>query len=169
MVPASGCTLWCQIVHDKHRYVVCRLHICRLKAFNHNGISYFILMALCFGSHHPFGKRRVPYKKWHFYLELANAGRPLFPGSDVDDQLKRIFKLLGTPTEETWSVCGLFGKDSNLVNIFYEIPGQGWFSFLSSSTFLCIIHPWPWPKWSPNWTQEGEIFYRWATRQNLSW
>ena len=34
--------------------------------------------------------------------ELANAGRPLFPGSDVDDQLKRIFKLLGTPTEETW-------------------------------------------------------------------
>lgn len=34
--------------------------------------------------------------------ELANAGRPLFPGSDVDDQLKRIFKMLGTPTEETW-------------------------------------------------------------------
>ncbi len=34
--------------------------------------------------------------------ELANAGRPLFPGSDVEDQLKRIFKLLGTPTEETW-------------------------------------------------------------------
>ena len=24
--------------------------------------------------------------------ELANAGRPLFPGNDVDDQLKRIFK-----------------------------------------------------------------------------
>ncbi|KAK2709858.1 cyclin-dependent kinase 5-like [Artemia franciscana] len=36
------------------------------------------------------------------FAELANAGRPLFPGSDVDDQLKRIFKLLGTPTEETW-------------------------------------------------------------------
>jgi cyclin-dependent kinase 5 len=35
--------------------------------------------------------------------ELANAGRPLFPGSDVDDQLKRIFKLLGTPTESSWS------------------------------------------------------------------
>lgn len=30
-------------------------------------------------------------------------GRPLFPGSDVDDQLRRIFKLLGTPTEETWT------------------------------------------------------------------
>ena len=36
------------------------------------------------------------------FLELANAGRPLFPGSDVDDQLKRIFKLLGTPGEENW-------------------------------------------------------------------
>ena len=36
-----------------------------------------------------------------YILELANAGRPLFPGSDVDDQLKRIFKLLGTPIEET--------------------------------------------------------------------
>ena len=39
----------------------------------------------------------------HVCVELANAGRPLFPGSDVDDQLKRIFKLLGTPTEETWT------------------------------------------------------------------
>ncbi|KAI0212278.1 Cyclin-dependent-like kinase 5 [Lamellibrachia satsuma] len=37
------------------------------------------------------------------FAELANAGRPLFPGNDVDDQLKRIFKLLGTPSEETWS------------------------------------------------------------------
>ena len=38
----------------------------------------------------------------NIFLELANAGRPLFPGSDVDDQLKRIFKLLGTPGEENW-------------------------------------------------------------------
>uniref|UniRef100_A0A915E1M5 Cell division protein kinase 5 n=1 Tax=Ditylenchus dipsaci TaxID=166011 RepID=A0A915E1M5_9BILA len=36
------------------------------------------------------------------FAEIANAGKPLFPGADVDDQLKRIFKLLGTPTEETW-------------------------------------------------------------------
>jgi len=36
------------------------------------------------------------------FAELSNAGRPLFPGSDVDDQLKRIFKLLGTPSEESW-------------------------------------------------------------------
>ena len=36
------------------------------------------------------------------FAELANAGRPLFPGSDVDDQIKRVFKLLGTPSEDTW-------------------------------------------------------------------
>uniref|UniRef100_A0A0N5B9Y1 Cell division protein kinase 5 n=1 Tax=Strongyloides papillosus TaxID=174720 RepID=A0A0N5B9Y1_STREA len=36
------------------------------------------------------------------FAEIANGGRPLFPGADVEDQLKRIFRLLGTPTEETW-------------------------------------------------------------------
>lgn len=36
------------------------------------------------------------------FAEISNAGRPLFPGADVDDQLKRIFKQLGSPTEETW-------------------------------------------------------------------
>lgn len=36
------------------------------------------------------------------YAEIANGGRPLFPGSDVDEQLKRIFKLVGTPNERTW-------------------------------------------------------------------
>lgn len=36
------------------------------------------------------------------YAEISNVGRPLFPGSDVDDQLKRIFKQLGTPNEENW-------------------------------------------------------------------
>lgn len=33
---------------------------------------------------------------------MANAGRPLFPGSDVEEQLKRIFKLVGTPNELSW-------------------------------------------------------------------
>ncbi|CAI4229169.1 unnamed protein product [Auanema sp. JU1783] len=36
------------------------------------------------------------------FAEISNAGRPLFPGADVDDQLKRIFKQLGTPTDESW-------------------------------------------------------------------
>lgn len=36
------------------------------------------------------------------FAEMTNAGVPLFPGNDIDDQLKRIFKLLGTPTEQSW-------------------------------------------------------------------
>lgn len=30
------------------------------------------------------------------------TGRPLFPGTSNDDQLQRIFKLMGTPNEHTW-------------------------------------------------------------------
>ncbi|XP_018593248.1 cyclin-dependent kinase 16-like isoform X2 [Scleropages formosus] len=30
------------------------------------------------------------------------TGRPLFPGSTVEDELHLIFRVLGTPTEETW-------------------------------------------------------------------
>jgi len=30
------------------------------------------------------------------------TGRPLFPGSSVNDQLMRIFKLMGTPNEDSW-------------------------------------------------------------------
>ena len=30
------------------------------------------------------------------------CGRPLFPGSTVEDELHLIFKVLGTPTEATW-------------------------------------------------------------------
>jgi cyclin-dependent kinase len=33
--------------------------------------------------------------------ELA-GGRPLFSGNSVKDQLQRIFKVLGTPTLDTW-------------------------------------------------------------------
>ncbi|KAG0008912.1 cyclin-dependent serine/threonine protein kinase, partial [Entomortierella chlamydospora] len=35
------------------------------------------------------------------FAEMA-SGRPLFPGSSVKDQLLKIFKILGTPSEETW-------------------------------------------------------------------
>ncbi|KAL1925261.1 uncharacterized protein VTP21DRAFT_144 [Calcarisporiella thermophila] len=35
------------------------------------------------------------------FAEMA-SGRPLFPGNSSADQLTRIFKVLGTPTEETW-------------------------------------------------------------------
>lgn len=35
------------------------------------------------------------------FYEMA-SGRPLFPGSTVEDELHLIFKVLGTPTEDTW-------------------------------------------------------------------
>ncbi|XP_061533010.1 cyclin-dependent kinase 17-like isoform X2 [Phycodurus eques] len=35
------------------------------------------------------------------FYEMA-AGRPLFPGSTVDDELHLIFRLLGTPAEDSW-------------------------------------------------------------------
>ncbi|XP_058499618.1 cyclin-dependent kinase 16-like [Solea solea] len=35
------------------------------------------------------------------FYEMA-TGRPLFPGSTVEEELHFIFKLLGTPTERTW-------------------------------------------------------------------
>lgn len=41
-------------------------------------------------------------QNYGYLIEIANSGRPLFPGADVEDQLKRIFKLLGTPTDKSW-------------------------------------------------------------------
>ncbi|XP_036884559.1 cyclin-dependent kinase 16-like [Sturnira hondurensis] len=35
------------------------------------------------------------------FYEMA-TGQPLFPGSTVEEQLHVIFRILGTPTEETW-------------------------------------------------------------------
>jgi negative regulator of PHO system len=31
-----------------------------------------------------------------------HTGRPLFPGKDNEDQLAKIFRILGTPNETTW-------------------------------------------------------------------
>ncbi|RKP00261.1 hypothetical protein CXG81DRAFT_13428, partial [Caulochytrium protostelioides] len=41
---------------------------------------------------------------WSVGCIMAEAarGRPLFPGTNVKDQLHQIFKVLGTPTEATW-------------------------------------------------------------------
>ena len=36
------------------------------------------------------------------FAEMAQGGRPLFPGNDVQEQLKRIYKVLGTSTEVDW-------------------------------------------------------------------
>ncbi|KAG1052771.1 hypothetical protein G6F46_009784 [Rhizopus delemar] len=36
------------------------------------------------------------------------TGRPLFPGTTNEDQLQKIFRLLGTPTEQTWPAITQF-------------------------------------------------------------
>ncbi|KAF3696310.1 Cyclin-dependent kinase 16 [Channa argus] len=45
------------------------------------------------------------------------TGRPLFPGSTVEEELHFIFKLLGTPTEQTWA-----GISSNEEFVTYNYP-----------------------------------------------
>ncbi|XDV49493.1 hypothetical protein PO909_018732 [Leuciscus waleckii] len=50
------------------------------------------------------------------FYEMS-TGRPLFPGSTVEEELHFIFKLLGTPTEETWP-----GITSNEEFISYNYP-----------------------------------------------
>jgi len=49
-------------------------------------------------------KYSTPVDLWSvgcIFGEMASS-RPLFPGTSDHDQLMRIFKLLGTPNEETW-------------------------------------------------------------------
>uniref|UniRef100_G1RWP1 Cyclin dependent kinase 18 n=1 Tax=Nomascus leucogenys TaxID=61853 RepID=G1RWP1_NOMLE len=43
------------------------------------------------------------------HYEMA-TGRPLFPGSTVKEELHLIFRLLGTPTEETWPGVTAFSE-----------------------------------------------------------
>ncbi len=50
------------------------------------------------------------------FYEMA-SGRPLFPGSTVEDELHLIFKVLGSPTEETWPGISL---SEELLN--YDFP-----------------------------------------------
>ena len=96
MVPASGCSVWRQDVQHVYRCLVCWLHLCRSVALSNTPVKFVCLYYACLCI-------------WCYWIasectlaELTNAGRPLFPGNDADDQLKRIFKLLGTPTDETW-------------------------------------------------------------------
>ncbi|CBY18439.1 unnamed protein product [Oikopleura dioica] len=36
------------------------------------------------------------------FAEIANSGTPLFPGQDIEDQLRIIFRLIGTPNDNEW-------------------------------------------------------------------
>jgi len=44
------------------------------------------------------------------------TGKPLFPGKDTQDQLLRIFKIMGTPNEETWPTITELPEFKNLHN-----------------------------------------------------
>ena len=55
------------------------------------------------------------------FAEMA-SGRPLFPGSSVKDQLLKIFKILGTPTEETWSGVSRLPEYRNDFPMYGPIP-----------------------------------------------
>jgi cyclin-dependent kinase len=55
------------------------------------------------------------------FAEMA-SGRPLFPGSSIKDQLLRIFKVLGTPTEETWPRVSQLPEYKNDFAIYNRIP-----------------------------------------------
>ncbi|NXR29865.1 CDK5 kinase, partial [Cinclus mexicanus] len=65
--------------------------------------------------------------------ELANAGRPLFPGNDVDDQLKRIFRYpweWGCPewTAWEWGAHGpypMYPATTSLVNVVPKLNATG--------------------------------------------
>lgn len=55
------------------------------------------------------------------FFEMA-AGRPLFPGSTVSDQLILIFQTLGTPNENTWR--GVSTLPEYDVKKFKQYPGE---------------------------------------------
>ncbi|KAI8145794.1 protein serine/threonine kinase [Fennellomyces sp. T-0311] len=55
------------------------------------------------------------------FAEMA-SGRPLFPGSSIPDQLQRIFKVLGTPTEEIWPSVSQLPEYKRDFEIFARIP-----------------------------------------------
>lgn len=80
------------------------------------------------------------------FVEMV-TGMPTFPGiRDTYDQLDKIFKLLGTPTEETWPGCTHFpgykphklGKFCHELNKRIDLLSNiilliGFYRFLSSS------------------------------------
>ncbi|CEG81382.1 Putative CMGC/CDK protein kinase [Rhizopus microsporus] len=55
------------------------------------------------------------------FAEMA-SGRPLFPGNSISDQLQRIFKVLGTPTEEMWPKVSQLPEYKRDFEIFPRIP-----------------------------------------------
>ncbi|EDO48117.1 predicted protein, partial [Nematostella vectensis] len=55
------------------------------------------------------------------FFEMA-TGRPLFPGSTVEDELLLIFKVLGTPSEEVWP--GISANEAFIAGKFPDYPRE---------------------------------------------
>ncbi|UYV62265.1 CDK5 [Cordylochernes scorpioides] len=84
------------------------------------------------------------------FAELANAGRPLFPGSDVDDQLKRIFKY------PFISILSIAGPESSLTladhapghthggDLAWDDPAPGLqVHVVQAMIIMCVVQPFP--------------------------
>jgi len=73
-----------------------------VRAYTHEVVTlWYRAPEILLGSRH----YSTPVDVWSagcIFAEMAMAGRPLFPGDSEIDQLYRIFRYLGTPTEETW-------------------------------------------------------------------
>ncbi|NWX49955.1 CDK5 kinase, partial [Steatornis caripensis] len=63
------------------------------------------------------------------FAELANAGRPLFPGNDVDDQLKRIFRYPSGAAGRGSPLCPqpypMYPATTSLVNVVPKLNATG--------------------------------------------
>lgn len=59
------------------------------------------------------------------FFEMA-SGRPLFPGSTVEDELHLIFRTLGTPTERKWK--GITKKEEFLSFDFPQYESESLFN-----------------------------------------
>ncbi|KAI5857052.1 kinase-like domain-containing protein [Tricharina praecox] len=46
------------------------------------------------------------------------TGRPLFPGTTNEDQLQKIFRLMGTPSERTWPGISAYPEYRNTFHVF---------------------------------------------------
>ncbi|ORY04832.1 protein serine/threonine kinase [Basidiobolus meristosporus CBS 931.73] len=55
------------------------------------------------------------------FAEMA-SGRPLFPGTSINDQLMRIFKVQGTPTEETWPGVSQLADFKKDFPVYQKVP-----------------------------------------------
>lgn len=72
------------------------------------------------------------------FYEMA-CGRPLFPGSTVEDELYYIFKILGTPTEENFP--GISKNEEFLSYNFSQYESENLINVAPRYGFFYLIVP----------------------------